>query len=241
MRIAPLDTCRRRRLTGALVAVLATAGVAAVPAAADVGRVVGPTVAVPPPAATTAAPPAPARVVHPVAHAAGTSAVTIRDFSFGPSAITVHVGDTVTWSNAGPTAHTATGAGFDTGILGKGRSGSHTFTTAGTFAYHCTLHPFMHGTVVVVATTAAPHATAPAAPTGSAAQPATTTPATSAPPAAAPATGGASPTAAQALPNTGLDAAAVAALGALSFLCGLGLRRATRPRTARTSRARRGF
>ncbi|MGN6189529.1 MAG: cupredoxin domain-containing protein, partial [Conexibacter sp.] len=87
------------------------------------------------------------------ARAAAASGVTIRDFSFGPRAITVHVGDTVTWTNAGPTAHTATadGGGFDTGTLKAGQRGSHTFTTAGTFAYHCSLHPFMRGSVEVVA------------------------------------------------------------------------------------------
>ena len=63
------------------------------------------------------------------------------------------MGDTVTWSNAGPTPHSATASdgSFDTGILDKGGSGSHTFTQAGTFAYICTPHPYMKGTVVVQA------------------------------------------------------------------------------------------
>ena len=67
--------------------------------------------------------------------------------------MTVNVGDTVTWTNNGPTPHSATSSSgvFDTGIMDAGQSGSHTFTEAGTFAYICTPHPNMHGTVVVQA------------------------------------------------------------------------------------------
>jgi plastocyanin len=88
-----------------------------------------------------------------LAHTSADPADTISDFQFSPATITIHVGDTITWTNNGPTAHTATASdhSFNTGILQKGQSASHTFTTAGTFAYICTLHPFMHGTVVVLA------------------------------------------------------------------------------------------
>jgi len=88
-----------------------------------------------------------------LAHTSSDPADTISDFQFSPASITIHVGDTITWTNNGPTAHTATASdhSFDTGTLQKGQSASHTFTTAGTFAYICTLHPFMHGTVVVLA------------------------------------------------------------------------------------------
>jgi LPXTG-motif cell wall-anchored protein len=85
----------------------------------------------------------------PVAVAAGPGSVSIVDYSFGPASITVDVGDTVTWTNTGKQGHSATGSGFDTGILSKGQSGSHTFTSPGSFSYHCTPHPFMKGTVVV--------------------------------------------------------------------------------------------
>jgi len=164
--------------------------------------------------------------------------VTIRDFSFGPSALTIHVGDTITWTNNGPTSHTATGSGFDTGILRAGQSSSHTFTSAGTFSYHCTLHPFMKGTITVVGAAAGGGGATSGSATGSGGAGSTgsaSTPATGAATTATPTTN------AQALPNTGLDAWQVAALGALSLLGGLALRRATRPRTARTSRAPRGF
>jgi plastocyanin len=89
----------------------------------------------------------------PVAFAASPGSVTIKDFSFSPASITVSVGETVTWQNSGPSGHSATArdGSFDTGVLDKGESRSHTFDKAGTFAYICTPHPFMHGTVKVVA------------------------------------------------------------------------------------------
>lgn len=89
----------------------------------------------------------------PHAHAANDPSDTISDFQFTPGSLTIHVGDTVTWTNNGPSEHTATANNhsFDTGLLKKGQSASHTFSQAGTFAYICTIHPFMHGTIVVLA------------------------------------------------------------------------------------------
>lgn len=89
----------------------------------------------------------------PRAHLAGDPGVTIVDFQFNPGTITVHTGDTITWTNTGAQPHTATANdhSFDTGVLKKGESASHTFSTPGTFSYICTIHPFMKGTVTVLA------------------------------------------------------------------------------------------
>jgi hypothetical protein len=61
------------------------------------------------------------------------------------------VGDTVTWTNQDGVGHTATADGFDTGTIGGGANASVTFDTAGAFAYHCSIHSQMTGTVVVEA------------------------------------------------------------------------------------------
>ena len=92
----------------------------------------------------------------PVAKTAASASVTIRDFAFAPATVTVNEGDTVTWTNADSTIHTATAedGSFDTGSLRKGESGSATFTSAGTISYICTPHPYMKGTVVVQAASA---------------------------------------------------------------------------------------
>ena len=86
------------------------------------------------------------------ASASGPS-VVVADYSFKPNTITISVGETVTWTNAGPDSHTVTadGGSFDSGGLGVNDSFANVFDTAGTFEYHCAFHPTrMHGTVVVL-------------------------------------------------------------------------------------------
>jgi plastocyanin len=75
--------------------------------------------------------------------------VSIEGFQFTPSVITVNKGDTVTWVNQDPVAHTVTGSGFDSGNMAKGVSYKHTFNDAGTFDYRCSYHPSMRGQVIV--------------------------------------------------------------------------------------------
>lgn len=78
--------------------------------------------------------------------------VSMLDFDFAPTSIEVAAGGTVTWSNDGDVAHTATidGGGPDTGSVSSGDSASLTFPDAGTFTYRCQFHPAdMQGTVVV--------------------------------------------------------------------------------------------
>ena len=77
------------------------------------------------------------------------ASVMITSFSFEPSTITVPKGATVTWTNQDPVAHTITGADFDSGSIGPGKTYSRTFDRAGTYEYHCTIHPGMKGTVMV--------------------------------------------------------------------------------------------
>jgi plastocyanin len=78
-------------------------------------------------------------------------AVSIVNFAYDPSPLTVNVGDTVTWTNNDGTAHTVTAndGSFQSGTLQSGQSFSFTFTTPGTFDYHCEFHANMSGQVVV--------------------------------------------------------------------------------------------
>lgn len=75
----------------------------------------------------------------------------IVDFAFRPTPLTVSAGSKVVFSNQGATAHTATenGGGFDTGRIRPGKAASVTFKRPGTYAFHCSIHPFMHGRIVV--------------------------------------------------------------------------------------------
>jgi plastocyanin len=161
---------------------------------------------------------------HQIAHAASDTTVTIADFSFTPASITIHVGDTVTWTNHGPSAHTATAnnGSFNTGVLQKGQSGSHTFNTAGTFSYICSIHPFMHGTVVVLAnTTSTTTATTPTSTTPAATTPTTTTPASTTPASTTSSGTTAAQSSANTLPMTGFALTGTILTGVL--LTGLGL------------------
>jgi plastocyanin len=89
---------------------------------------------------------------------ASDGSVTIQNFAFGPTPVTVDVGDTVTWTSQDLyTVHTVTADDtsaekFDSGDLGTDThlSFSHTFNTPGTFTYHCSHHASMKATVVVV-------------------------------------------------------------------------------------------
>lgn len=77
--------------------------------------------------------------------------VQIANFAFNPSTLTVKVGTTVTWTNADSAQHTVTAndGSFASGDLNQGDSFSFTFTTAGTYAYHCDVHPGMKATITV--------------------------------------------------------------------------------------------
>jgi len=99
-----------------------------------------------------------------VARAQGGAAVSIVDFAFQPGSVEVPVGGSVTWTNNGSATHTVTSdsGAFDSGQLAPGASFSQTFDTAGTFTYHCSIHPQMTGTVIVTSGGGGAEATAPA-------------------------------------------------------------------------------
>jgi LPXTG-motif cell wall-anchored protein len=146
----------------------------------------------------------------PAVHAAGANAVSIKNFAFSPTPISVKVGDTVTWTNFDSAPHTATGSGFNTGVLKRGQSGSHTFTSPGRVSYICSIHPNMKATVVVSAATAGGSSAAGSSPSSA-------TPSSASPAAAA----GAAPT----LPRTGIQVIAIVLAGFFTGGCGLLLRR----------------
>jgi plastocyanin len=78
-------------------------------------------------------------------------AQTLGNRAYAPDELNVAVGTAVTWMNTDSIAHTSTSnaAGWDSGIVAPGGAFSFTFQTAGTFPYHCAIHPGMIGTVVV--------------------------------------------------------------------------------------------
>lgn len=81
---------------------------------------------------------------------AGTE-VDIADYAFAPTPLVASVGDTVTWTNQDDFAHTSTGDddAWRSGDIEPGATFEHTFDEAGTFSYHCSIHNFMEGEIVV--------------------------------------------------------------------------------------------
>jgi plastocyanin len=77
--------------------------------------------------------------------------VTVQNFSFNPTTITVNKGDTVTWQNNDSVTHhvVADDGSFDLGDMPGGSTSKHTFDKAGTYNYHCAIHTEMKGTVIV--------------------------------------------------------------------------------------------
>jgi plastocyanin len=94
--------------------------------------------------------PMPAPAASSAAPVAATS-VAIKNFAFSPQAITVKAGTQVTWTNDDADAHTVTFDADKTGsqAFQNGESYRHTFSTPGTYRYHCSIHPYMVGEVVV--------------------------------------------------------------------------------------------
>ena len=77
--------------------------------------------------------------------------VTISNFAFAPEAITIAVGDTVTFVNGDDTIHSvvADDGSFHSDGLDTDDKFAMTFTKPGKIAYHCGLHPFMKGEIIV--------------------------------------------------------------------------------------------
>jgi plastocyanin len=86
-----------------------------------------------------------------VAKTQGGATVTMEDFQFSPATVSINVGDSVTWTNSGSEPHNAVAddGSFETAILESGDSETVTFDDTGSFAYICSIHPEMKGTVEV--------------------------------------------------------------------------------------------
>jgi plastocyanin len=106
---------------------------------------------------TSPSSPAPAPTPVPTPGGAATAisipvgASVLGNGAFLPDNLAIDAGTTVTWTNTDSVSHTSTSnaSGWDSGIIAPGRQFSFTYQTAGTFPYHCAIHPGMVGTVVV--------------------------------------------------------------------------------------------
>jgi len=78
--------------------------------------------------------------------------VEIKGFAFDPPTVKVAPGTRVVWLNSDPVSHRIVSDSSDelnSDPMDQGRTYGHTFDKAGTYAYHCSIHPSMKGTVIV--------------------------------------------------------------------------------------------
>ena len=79
------------------------------------------------------------------------TAVEMRAMAFSPQRLAASAGATIEWTNRDQVAHTITAddGSWDSGPIEPGATWRRTFDTPGTFAFHCTPHPYMTGAVVI--------------------------------------------------------------------------------------------
>jgi amicyanin len=143
-RPAQVATKRKSRITGCRLAALCAAAGLGVAACSPSGAATH--------SGAASAPPNTAALSSAAAPISAAGKVTIANFAFAPAELTVKAGTKVTWTNNDIVAHTVTFTDVaNSPVLNRGDMFSRTFTTPGTYSYICSIHPFMHGTVVVTA------------------------------------------------------------------------------------------
>jgi amicyanin len=80
-----------------------------------------------------------------------TAPVGVINFKFAPPALSIKAGTTVVWVNHDAIAHSINFSAGDinSDVLNQNDQFKHTFSTPGRYAYICSIHPFMHGSVTV--------------------------------------------------------------------------------------------
>jgi plastocyanin len=94
----------------------------------------------------------PAKAASASASKAQTQQIEIRNFTFAPKSLTVQTGTRVVWTNRDEEPHVITSAGsLFASSKGLDTSDSYavTFSKPGTYAYYCSIHPMMVGTIIV--------------------------------------------------------------------------------------------
>ncbi len=75
--------------------------------------------------------------------------ISIKNFAFNHTLVTISVGDTVRWTNQDSVTHIVKGSNFESGSLAQKDAYEFTFTKSGTYDYICSIHPSMKGTITV--------------------------------------------------------------------------------------------
>jgi len=100
---------------------------------------------------TTTSGPSPSPVTSTTTSVANQYSIAIQNYAFNPSTLTIPKGVTVTWKNYDPVQHTVTSNSgiFSSPLLSTGDTYTYQFNNTGSFSYHCSIHTYMTGTIVV--------------------------------------------------------------------------------------------
>jgi len=87
----------------------------------------------------------------PVTSTASQNSVSIQNYAFSPSTLTIQKGANVTWKNDDSVQHTVVSdsSAFSSPLLSTGDTYTYQFNNSGSFSYHCSIHPYMKGTIVI--------------------------------------------------------------------------------------------
>jgi plastocyanin len=77
--------------------------------------------------------------------------VGIENFAFVPPEVSAAIGETIGWTNSDSAGHTATldDGACETGTIALDATVGLVFDAAGTYPYHCAIHPTMTGTITI--------------------------------------------------------------------------------------------
>jgi plastocyanin len=103
--------------------------------------------AAPSAAGASAAPSSAGGPVCAVSTSTGTVAVTMQNTAFNPATVQAKVGDVIGFTNKDSIQHTATldDGSCTTDVVAGGGTAALSFTAAGTYPFHCKIHPNMTG------------------------------------------------------------------------------------------------
>jgi plastocyanin len=77
------------------------------------------------------------------------ASVSIKNFAFNPTPLTIKAGTTVTWTNNDLMQHKIKSNTFNSDALSNGQTFQFTFSAVGEYSYSCAIHPSMHGQIIV--------------------------------------------------------------------------------------------
>ena len=97
----------------------------------------------------TVSTPQPPVVVPPTPVSSQPQTITIQNFAFNPSSLTIKAGSTVIWKNLDSAPHKIKSDIFNSNVLNNGDTFSFKFDNKGTYNYSCAIHPFMQATITV--------------------------------------------------------------------------------------------